>query len=704
MLALENRLYTDRLAAAKAATEQSQILLIVGSSLSLALIMAIFTVVQREMAARKRSEESLTVTLNSIGDGVIATDAGGRITRLNPIAEELTAWTEAEARGRPIDDVFRIINEQTRQPAVIPVAEVLATGRLVGLANHTLLLSRDGREIAIADSCAPIRASGKAPIGTVLVFRDVTDERHAEIAIRGLNEHLGKRVEERTAALRESEERFHTFMEASPLMAWVKDEAGRYQFMNKACADILSLSPQEWIGKTLTEFQTPEVAERVRNIDLNVLRSSKPIEAIDDYPDTTGHRVRLRIIRFPFKSATGEPLIGGVAIDITQQAATEEQLRQAQKMEAVGQLTGGIAHDFNNLLAVIIGNLDYVTEKLQKDSPPLVAIEEALTAALRGAELTRQLLSFSRQQSLQPRLLKINPIVEETAKLLRRTLGETIDIKLELTPTLWPVEADPAMLDSALMNLAVNARDAMPTGGSLIIKTDNCQLDDDYVTLNPDVRAGDYVRLSVSDTGAGMPPEVIARAFDPFFTTKPVGRGTGLGLSMVHGFVKQSGGNVKIYSELHYGTTISLYLPRANAVEEASETTPAISVAIGTGETILVVEDNPAVRKLVAQQLHELGYTVVIAADGPAAMNHVTNGEKIDLLFTDVVMPGGMSGPDLAREARKLRPNLRVLFSSGFPRDASRSIGPDLDDMLLSKPYRRADLAAKIREVLNADR
>ncbi|HEX9447599.1 MAG TPA: PAS domain S-box protein [Dongiaceae bacterium] len=701
MVTIEGQLYADRLAAANAATSQSQLFLMLGSALSVSLIVVTFTLMQREMLARRRSEENLTVTMNSIGDGVITTDSKGRVTRLNPVAEQMTGWSAAEAQGRPIDEIFQIINERSRQPAVIPVSAVLATGKIVGLANHTVLIARDGHELAIADSCAPIRGTAERPLGTVLVFRDVTEDRRAEAAIRDLTESLEQRVNERTAALRESEERFTAFMDASPFLAWVKDDAGRYQYMNKTCSEGLGFHDDSWIGKTVFDVAAPDTAKESHRSDQEALRTGKPVESTDHSGHLGGKEFHWRSIKIPFQSASGQRLVGGVAIDITRQAQAENQLRQAQKMEAVGQLTGGLAHDFNNLLAIIIGNLDFVIAKLHDDATRTAA-DEALVAALRGAELTRQLLSFSRQQSLQPRQLTVNPLVADTAKLLRRTLGESVGIKLALADNLWSVMADPSLLESALMNLAVNARDAMAGRGTLVIKTENCHLDEDYVAINPDVLVGDYVRLSVSDTGSGMTPDVISRAFDPFFTTKAVGKGTGLGLSMVHGFVKQSGGNVKIYSELGHGTTISLYLPRVIAAGETKENAQPPTLKGGIGESILVVEDNPAVLKLVEKQLGELGYNVLLASDGPSAMSVLANGQEIDLLFTDVVMAGGMSGPDLAREARKLRPNLKVLFSSGFPRDAAKDIGPDLDDMLLSKPYRRAELASKVREVLNA--
>lgn len=702
MVTLEDDLYQTRLQNVSDAIAYARIFLIAGAALSITLISAIFILMQREMIERRRSQESLSVTLGSIGDGVIATDKAGIITKFNRAAEQMSEWSAAEAIGRPIGEVFKIINELTREPAVIPVAQVLATGKIVGLANHTILITRNGNELAIADSCAPIYGLTDAPLGAVLVFRDATDERKLDLALRTMNQMLEQRVEHGTSALRQSEERFNAFMDATPVIAWVKDEQGRYQYMNRACLRTFGMENEDWLGRSDFDLTSPEHAEAWCRNDRTVLSTNQPVEALEEVTTPGGQALVLQSIRFPFRGIDGERCVGGAAIDITHQKRSEMQLRQAQKMEAVGQLTGGIAHDFNNLLAVIIGNLDYVTEKLPANDTSRLPIDESLTAALRGAELTRQLLAFSRQRPMQAKRLDVSPLVEELARLMKRTLGEAVTIKVAIQDGLWTTSTDPSMLESALMNLAVNARDAMPNGGTLLIQAENCEVDADYTSLNPDIQIGEYVRLSVSDTGIGMSSEILARALEPFFTTKPVGKGTGLGLSMVHGFAKQSGGALTVYSEVGHGTKVSLYLPRATPAERvASEPSPAALVT-GAGEIILVVEDNPAVLSLVERQLVELGYQVITATDGPSALAILLANPRIDLLFTDVVMPGGMSGTDLAREARHHRPDLRVLYSSGFPRDAGRQFDGKVTDMLLSKPYRRVDLAHKIREVLNA--
>jgi len=381
---------------------------------------------------------------------------------------------------------------------------------------------------------------------------------------------------------------------------------------------------------------------------------------------------------------------------------TNAQLQQAQKMEAIGNLTGGMAHDFNNLLSVTIGNLDMLQDRLRNDPDSLVLAEHAMQASLRGAELTRQLLAFARRQPLKPSVVDVNELVAGTTRLLRRILEENIEVVLIAAPAVWPVLIDPAQLNSALANLATNARDAMPAGGRLTIETRNAQLDADYAAANPDVVPGDFVLIEVSDTGTGMSADTLAQAFEPFFTTKEDGRGTGLGLSMVFGFVKQSQGHVKIYSEVGQGTTVRLYLPRVEAAAPA-EAAPAPHAAADAGhEAILVVDDNAAVRATVARQLADLGYEVIEAETAQAALALLRDTDRpVDVLFTDLVMPGGMNGHDLARAALDARPGLRVLYTSGYSSSTLR--GDDRlkeDEHFLSKPYRRADLARKLREVL----
>ncbi len=374
-------------------------------------------------------------------------------------------------------------------------------------------------------------------------------------------------------------------------------------------------------------------------------------------------------------------------------------LREAQRLESIGQLTGGVAHDFNNLLTVIMGNAEVLSEKL-KDHPPLAGMAAmVLDAAERGAELTQRLLAFARKQALAPQSVDLNQRVAAMEALLSRTIGEHIEIRLAPGQGLWPAMVDPAQLDNALINLCVNSRDAMPQGGLLTIETANASLSDDYARLNADVAAGDYVMLAVSDTGTGIAPEIQARVFEPFFTTKEQGKGTGLGMAMVYGFAKQSGGHVALYSELGRGTCVKLFFPRAPGGAPATGGDTAGDVA-GGAETILLVEDDAQVRRFASGQLRSLGYEVIEAQQASQALEIIHGGRTFDLLFTDLVMPG-MSGRDLVEQARKLRPDLKVLYTSGYTENALIHQGR-LDEgvQLLAKPYRREQLARRVRAAL----
>ncbi|WP_081492357.1 GAF domain-containing hybrid sensor histidine kinase/response regulator [Bradyrhizobium genomosp. I (2014)] len=392
-----------------------------------------------------------------------------------------------------------------------------------------------------------------------------------------------------------------------------------------------------------------------------------------------------------------------VAEEVARRAVAEDALRQAQKMEAVGQLTGGVAHDFNNLLTVIIGGLDTIKRSKPGDQARIArAVEMSLQGAQRAANLTGRLLAFSRRQPLEPRPLELNALVREMTELLHRTLGEQIELEGVLAPRLWPVEVDQNQLESAILNLAVNARDAMPEGGKLTVETANTALDESYTATDAEVVPGQYVMIAISDTGTGMPKEVLTRVFEPFFTTKEVGRGTGLGLSMVYGFVKQSGGHVTLYSEEGEGTTVKLYFPRyigstasrADAVEQA---VPASS----DGEVILVVEDNDDVRAYSTMILSELGYVVLEASEADVALNILRSNQRIDLLFTDVVLPG-KSGRVLADAVQEIRPGLKILFTTGYSRNAIVHQGRlDAGVQLISKPFTFEQLAARVRDLLD---
>jgi len=407
---------------------------------------------------------------------------------------------------------------------------------------------------------------------------------------------------------------------------------------------------------------------------------------------------RLDALRSTVDSLNEEALARGQA---------QSQVHQLQKMEAVGQLTGGVAHDFNNMLAIIVGSLDLARSRLKKSDHESVAryIDQAQEGAGRAASLTAQLLAFARRQPLEPRVLEPNRLVGDISELLRRTLGETIQIETVLAGGLWTVHADPEQLESALVNLAVNARDAMPTGGKLTIETANSELDERYARQHEEVTAGQYVVICVTDTGKGMTPEVIERAFEPFFTTKEIGRGTGLGLSQLFGFVKQSAGHVKIYSEVDEGTTVKIYLPRHRGDStQAAVTATQEELPLGKREElILVVEDEARVRRMSVDVLVELGYSVIDATDANEALALLATHPNISLMFTDIVMPG-MTGRVLADRARTERPDLKVLYTTGYTRNAIVHNGiVDYGVAFIQKPFTVATLARKIRDTLDGD-
>lgn len=381
----------------------------------------------------------------------------------------------------------------------------------------------------------------------------------------------------------------------------------------------------------------------------------------------------------------------------------DEALRHSQKLEAVGQLTGGVAHDFNNLLQVIIGNLDTLIRALQADSGRLLrAANNAMTGAKRAAALTQRLLAFARRQPLNPKPISVNTLVTGLSELIHRTLGETISVETVLAAGLWQVEVDPNELEAAILNLAVNARDAMPEGGRLTVETSNTHIDEAYAASHIEVAAGQYVAISVSDTGFGMDANTLAQAFEPFFTTKPVGKGTGLGLSQVYGFVKQSGGHVKIYSEPGQGTTVKIYLPRLATGDGSEDQTSEAIIPQGENETILVIEDDDDVRAYSVETLRELGYRVLEAHDGPSALRLLERQSRVDLLFSDVVLPGGLTGAQVAAQAREMKPGLKVLFTTGYARNAIIHHGRlDKGVNLITKPFSESDLAAKIRDVID---
>jgi PAS domain S-box-containing protein len=542
----------------------------------------------------------------------------------------------------------------------------------------------------------PIKdASGK----TTSIFvegMDVTDRRATEQALRELNADLERRVIERAQA------RGRTW-NLSPDLLGALNSKGYFETSNPAWRAILGWSEDEVASMSIFELLHPDDVEHTRAGFELTLVGQPAIRFVNRYRCKDGSH---RYISWVGIQEDGYVYCTGRDITVEREAEIElskaqDALRQAQKMEAIGQLTGGIAHDFNNLLTGIIGSLDLVRRRMASnntgDIPRLM--DAASAAALRAAALTHRLLAFGRRQSLDTRPNDVNRIVGGVEDLLQRTMGERIELVCKLAGDLWTASTDANQLESALLNLAINARDAMPDGGRLTIETTNVQLDDAYASLHEDVQPGEYVAVSVSDTGIGMTPEILEKAMDPFFTTKPVGEGTGLGLSVIYGFTKQSRGHLRIYSEVGRGTTVKLFLPRA--MQNAVDLKPvALETPRGQGETILVVEDDPTVRSIISDVLQDLGYNVLTASDARIAIPFLQSKKSIDLLISDVILPH-INGRKLAEIARTSRPTLKVLFVSGYSEDAIvRGAFIDAGMDMLTKPFALDVLGAKVHAII----
>ncbi len=542
------------------------------------------------------------------------------------------------------------------------------------------LVGRDGTVRHQRETATPEHDDAGRYLGQVGITEDITDLRRAEEEVRT-----------RDAWLR-------AILENTPIEIVLKDTEGRIIAVSRVTAESFGVAVSDCIGRTTADFLPPRLAEAYMAADRKVVETGLPSqqEIAEEVDGKTRHSLNAK---FPLRDDGGR-IVGVCSItnDITDMKDMQARLFEAQKMEAVGRLTGGVAHDFNNLLAAIIGNAELLEEEPDRDEGSLQAI---LKAATRGAELTHRLLAFSRRQFLRPKPIDIAALVGGLSDLLVRTLGETIEITTVGGPGLWAASADPGQVENAILNLAINARDAMPRGGKLTIECLNTQLDETYVSQNPEAIAGDYVMLAVSDTGTGMSEEVRAHAFEPFFTTKEVGEGSGLGLSMVYGFAKQSGGHVEILSEDGAGTTVRLYLPRA-AEAPMTEAEGAEEAPVGCGETVLVIEDEPEVRTLAAKMLRSLEYNVIDVAEAADARMVLANGERVDVMLTDVVLSGGVSGPEFAAEARARNPGLKAIFMSGYPAETATRHGClDSGEVLLNKPFLRSRLAKVLRETLD---
>ena len=508
-------------------------------------------------------------------------------------------------------------------------------------------------------------------------------------------------------ALRESEARFAGILSIAPQAIISTNDDFRITLFNEGAEKTFGYSADEVLGQPLGLLMPEKFRQRHD-------RLMRDFGDSGDVSRMMGERAEIMALHkdgteFPAEACIsqlnqdGKVTFTALLQDISGRKQRDAQLRQSQKMEAVGQLTGGIAHDFNNLLTAVMGNVELIEAQVGENAGVRRNLEVAKRAIMRGADLTQRLLAFSRKQTLRPVSIEVNGLISSLIDLMTRTLGEDIEIRTALASDVWPARVDESQLENALLNLAINARDAMPDGGTLTIETVNRQIDGRYARNHADIQPGDYVVISVTDTGVGMSEEVLEHAFEPFFTTKSAGKGTGLGLSMIHGFVKQSGGFIWLYSEPGQGTTVTLYLPRADEdMAQPRRIGRDAKIENGHGETVLVVEDDLDVREFVLACLDLLGYRAIAARDGTEALECLQKGQQIDLLLTDVVMPGGVSGIEVAAEFKKRSPGTKILFSSGYAEKAILSHGIlDNEAELLPKPYSRKELARKLGEIFD---
>ncbi len=626
----------------------------------------------------RHTEAWLRAVLDSTFDAIITISEPGVIVSANAAAHRMFGYAEGELVGRP---VTALIPEDDRGRHTAALDAYLRTGqqRTLGQVRELAGRRKDG-------STFPLEL-------TVTEFR-LDDARHFTGVIRDLTER--KRLEERTA----QEARLTaTMMEALPGLVGLWDERQRIVRWNQALERVTGYEAGAIARMSPLDFVAPEDREAAAAAIQTAFRTGHC--ALEAHLRTrAGERVPYFLSGVRLTTERG-PHILGIAVDISERRRLEEQYRQAQKLEAVGQLAGGVAHDFNNLLTIILGASQLLLEQARPGDPVRELLTEIYTAGQRAGALTRQLLAFSRRQVLEPVVLNLNAVVSDTEKMLRRLIGEDVILTTELDPALRPVKADPGQLEQVILNLAVNARDAMPQGGRLTIETRNVVLDEAYCRATPDLRPGPYALLAVRDTGTGMAPATKAHMFEPFFTTKGVGKGTGLGLATVHGIVKQSGGHIEVSSEPGDGTHFRIYLPQVGA--SAVRPRPGPTALPRGRETVLLAEDEDAVRSLARHVLKACGYTVLEAADGVQALEVAQGHADITLLISDVVMPH-LGGRELAERVTALRPGCKVLFTSGYTDDAVVRHGVhEAEVAFLQKPFTPAQLAQKVREVLDRE-
>lgn len=608
--------------------------------------------------------------------GILLVDATGRIVMANQQIERIVGYPRADLIGRPLEALLpersrAIHRDHVSHFGADPHPRQLGTGRDLYARHFT------GRDVPVEVGLAPLEYEGRSYVLASVI--DITERRAAEQAVKA------------SAA-------YHrTILENIGDAIFIADPEGRYVYVNPRACELTGYGVEELLRLRVTDTYPPERRDEAAG-HVSAVAAGRPIVLERPLLRKDG--------RIVVVEANARPLSAGQMLatvrDVTERRELEQKLLQAQKMEAVGRLAGGVAHDFNNMLTAIFGYTDLMSEDLPPDSPMRQDIAEVRKAAQRASGLTRQLLAFSRQQVLEPVVLNANDLIQDFEKMLGRMIGEDVQLRLALASDLGNVRADPGQIQQVLMNLVVNARDAMPTGGHLVIETANADLAEQYVELHQPVVPGRYVMLAVTDTGIGMSADIKTRIFEPFFTTKEKGKGTGLGLSTVYGIVKQSGGYVWVYSEPGRGTTFKIYMPRVDAPAQAPSAPREATALTGT-ETILIAEDDEILRRLTKGLLEKAGYRVLEAENAALALAAARAHQgTIHLLLADVVMPGG-SGRDLARQLAEFRPNIKVLYVSGYTDDAIVHHGmlePGLN--FLPKPFTPAALARRVREVLDA--
>lgn len=675
--------------------------LIFGYATVFGLLVLIVWLIAGRRDARIRNQELRRLNellLSSAGDGIVGVDRNGKCTFANPAAAAMVGRGVDEIIGASIHDLIHHSHSDGTK-YIAEECPILSTSR-DGELHHVVdevFWRKDGTSFSVEYTSTPIRENGKL-VGSVTIFRDVTKQRQIELA----HQEQALLIEQSLTALRSSEERYRYLFESNPMPMWVYEvDTLLFLAVNKAAISHYGYSQEEFLRMNLKDIRPEEdVPKFLGHLSSfggstrtgETWRHKKKDGTVIDVEVTShdlsfgGRRARLVLVN-----------------DITERRSLEEQLRQSQKMEAIGMLAGGIAHDFNNLLTAINGYSDLIVSKISRSDPIRPSIDQIVKAGKRAAALTAQLLAFSRKQVLQPKVIDLNTVVADLEKMLRRIIGEHIHLAVMLDPKLRRTSADPGQIEQVLLNLVVNARDAMPDGGTLTIETKNTFLDEEYCKLHVSAIPGYYVMIAVSDTGVGMNTVTQERIFEPFFSTKETGKGTGLGLSTTYGIVKQSGGHIWVYSEIGQGTTFKIYFPVAEKELSITETADESGEA-GGGETLLLTEDEEMVRTLATDVLEAFGYKVLAAENGAEALEISQSYKgKIDLILTDVIMPG-IGGRELVERITASRPELKVVYMSGYTDNTIVQNGMiTTGHSFIQKPFSVNELVRKVREALTGD-